>query len=227
MATNCKGDLNLIQYTESFPFLVINGIHPRRVKTLIEDVYSYIKTVNELDKQLYPIQEIYFTTFIEPGIIINLKEEIKDNYLNISLGDNSHDERERQESEFENEVGNDLEKRLTPVLKEKMIEKFKEISDNIIDKTIEKLYNTTEMIQAIQIVEKNNEIIIKSYKSLRKMLALGEIVRKSIKTVVTQSKLSPWFDKIILQVSQAMFEGLSSPDIIVKYFWPHPNDSST
>ena len=59
------------------------------------------------------------------------------------------------------------------------------------------------------------------------MLALGEIVRKSIKTVVTQSKLSPWFDKIILQVSQAMFEGLSSPDIIVKYFWPHPNDSST
>ena len=102
-------------------------------------------------------------------------------------------------------------------------EKLQEIHENIVKEVIKLEYSTKEMLKCVEIVEENNRLIKKSIRSRKEMIALKGTVKNIIEEVFMESRKSPRLDKIVQQAAQAMFEGLSSPETIVRYFWPYPH----
>lgn len=103
-------------------------------------------------------------------------------------------------------------------------QKLEDIHNELLNKTVENHYCTKDMISVAQIANSNNKLISKSVESLKKIFELGHTIKNEISDVFRESRKSPRLDKIIQQASQAMFEGLGTPEAIVKYFWPYPVD---
>ncbi|OMJ82646.1 hypothetical protein SteCoe_16564 [Stentor coeruleus] len=168
LATNGKGDINSILWTEEPPYIqFVSHKYSKQIKRLIEDFSQYVFRVHDYQKELLEIQDNFY------------KQE-----LNKRLDD---------------------------------------INEKAADDVIEKEYSTEDMIRCMEIVDQNYREIMKAVDSVDKLIDLDETVKSEIFEVFKESKAQPRVDRIIQQVAQAMFQGLSSPEMIVRYFWPYPN----
>lgn len=102
---------------------------------------------------------------------------------------------------------------------------LKSIYKEVTEKLINAGYSTNDMITCVEIIDKNDSLIRKSISNMDKLIHLAAILKNDIKIVFDESKIPPRLDKIIQQAAQAMFEGLSTPETIVTYFWPYPSSN--
>lgn len=168
LATNGKGDINSILWTEEPPYIqFVSHEYSKQIKRLIEDFSQYVNRVNYYQKELLEIQDKF--------------------------------------------------------LKQELDKKLEEINEKAADDVIQNQYSTEDMIRCMEIVDENYKEIMKAVDSVDKLIDLDETVKSEIFKVFKESKAQPRVDRIIQQVAQAMFEGLSSPETIVRYFWPYPN----
>ncbi|OMJ73858.1 hypothetical protein SteCoe_27374 [Stentor coeruleus] len=106
---------------------------------------------------------------------------------------------------------------------EELISRIEEQYKNVTKYAIRSKYEMDDMLTCIDIVDKNNKRIIKCTENVSKLLDLPEDLKTLIWKVFDQSCKPPFLDKIIQQAAQARIEGLTSPEAIVKLFWPLPS----
>lgn len=104
-------------------------------------------------------------------------------------------------------------------LEEFVAESYRLISDIIVKEE----YTAKEMILILKRIDANNKVIKKEISSMKSMLELPMKFMEDITLVINECNQKPILDGISQQVAQAMLEGLTSPEALVKYFWPYPH----
>jgi hypothetical protein len=106
---------------------------------------------------------------------------------------------------------------------EELSSTIQSLSNEITEKAISSEYTTDELIESCEIFEADLGIIKKASNSLKKIIRLAENIKLEIRDIIDESFSTSKFPKIIQQCALAKHQGLSTPETIVRFFWPYPN----
>jgi hypothetical protein len=97
------------------------------------------------------------------------------------------------------------------------------IYDNAVFHLQQEKYSPIDMITAIEIIDKNNKVILKTCESIELYRNLEEKFIEETRKVLQEATTPQRKDKMIQQVAQAVHEKIFVPCEIVSYFWPYPD----
>ena len=95
-----------------------------------------------------------------------------------------------------------------------------QIQAEIVKKTIENNYSMKDKLEAIKIVNENNELISKSPREYSEMLRINGELTVLVQNVFLEAQSPPFSETLTQRGIQAEFENLSTPEEITKKFWP-------
>lgn len=214
LAINLKGEIIQIGYNEQeLPYLIINKKHfPYNVRSLISDFEDYTFALKDAKERLQKIVNSKMKG------VNNLKFHLEDDELDSQSEFPVRIEEIHPSINLDNSKSNE---RLNNI--QQININVNTIYSNSVRLLTKKNYSTADMISAIEIIDQNNKIILKSCESIDIYSRLENNFKTTLNQVYNEAKGAQRKDKMIQQIAHAVHEKILAPSEIVKFFWPYPD----